>query len=60
MATTRNMQVRHLGVNTAFLHGEFKEDIYVKQPLGFEKPGKEDLVCKLRKSIYGLKQAART
>lgn len=37
------MQVYHLGVKFALLHGEIKEDIYVEQSSGFEGPGKEDL-----------------
>jgi len=46
-----------MDVKTAFLHGTLKEEIYMKVPQGivcsFEN------VCKLNKSIYGLKQAAR-
>ncbi|WVZ95731.1 hypothetical protein U9M48_041458, partial [Paspalum notatum var. saurae] len=44
---------------TAFLHGELEEDIYMDQPEGFVVPGKEDLVCRLKKSLYGLKQSPR-
>ena len=43
----------------AFLNGELNEDIYMKQPEGFEVRGKEHLVCKLNQSIYGLKQSPR-
>jgi hypothetical protein len=44
----------------AFLHGEFKdgEVIYIKVPRGFEKFYPDDVVLKLKKCIYGLKQAA--
>ncbi|XP_053166755.1 uncharacterized protein LOC128351321 isoform X1 [Hemicordylus capensis] len=59
MAAAKGMQVEHLDIKTAFLHGEIEEDIYMQQPPGFEEPGKKGLVCKLQKSIYGLKQAAR-
>ena len=59
VAPSRKMQVEHLDVKTAFLHGEIKEDIYMEQPPGFKKAGDKPLVCKLQKSIYGLKQAAR-
>ncbi|KAH9742745.1 hypothetical protein KPL70_003057 [Citrus sinensis] len=46
-----------LNVKTAFLHGELEEEIYMLQPEGFAETGKENLVCRLNKSIYGLKQA---
>ena len=41
------------------LNGELKEEIYMKQPPGYVQSGKEELVCRLRKSIYGLKQSPR-
>ena len=46
-----------MDVKTAFLNGHIKEEIYMKQPQGFEKdPSK---VCRLKRSLYGLKQSAR-
>ena len=48
-----------MDVKTAFLNGNLDEDIYMEQPEGFTKKGNERLVCKLKKSIYGLKQASR-
>ena len=44
---------------TIFLHGDFEEGIYMQQPEGFVKKGKENLVCRLKKSFYGLKQAPK-
>jgi Reverse transcriptase (RNA-dependent DNA polymerase) len=46
-------------VKTTFLHGDLEEDIYMVQPKDFETEKKESLVCKLTKSLYGLKQALR-
>ena len=41
------------------MNGELNEDIYMKQPEGFEVKGKEHLVCELNRSLYGLKQSPR-
>ena len=48
-----------MDVKTAFLNGDLVEDVFMVQPDGFVENGKEHLVCRLKKSIYGLKQAFR-
>lgn len=56
VAAKQGYQVKHFDVKTAFLYGKLEEEIFMKQPPGFEQGSK---VCKLKKSLYGLKQAAR-
>jgi hypothetical protein len=46
-----------LDVKIAFLHSDLKGEIYMAQPEGFEVKGKEHIICKLKKSLCGLKQA---
>jgi len=52
-------KIHQMDVITAFLNGTLEEDIYVNQPEGFEVKGTENKVCKLKKSLYGLKQSPR-
>ena len=60
-AVQNNMQVHQMDVKSAYLNAPIDCDIYVEQPKGYEKFGKkgEKLVCKLNKSLYGLKQSGR-
>jgi hypothetical protein len=48
-----------MDVKTTFLHGDLEEEIYMKKPEGFVVKGKKELVCKMKKSMYGLKQSPR-
>ena len=61
LAAKENFVLRQMDVKSAYLHPEIKEEIYLEQPSGFEKidPTGKKLVCRLNKSIYGLKQAAK-
>ncbi|CAL1406718.1 unnamed protein product [Linum trigynum] len=59
LAARLNLEVEQMDVKTAFLHGDLEEEIYMEQPEGFKKEKKEDYVCRLRKSLYGLKQTPR-
>ena len=54
-----DLEMHQMDVKTAFLNGELDEDIYMVQPEEFLQPGNENFVCKLKKSLYGLKQSPR-
>ncbi|KAJ9553286.1 LOW QUALITY PROTEIN: hypothetical protein OSB04_017331 [Centaurea solstitialis] len=55
-----NYEIWQMDIKTAFLNGKLTEDVYMEQPEGFEDPKNPNKVCKLLKSIYGLKQASRS
>ncbi|UYV78945.1 hypothetical protein LAZ67_17000381, partial [Cordylochernes scorpioides] len=59
IATEKNWFIDQFDVKSAYLHGTLNETIYMEQPECFKKPGEENLFCKLKKSIYGLKQSGR-
>ena len=54
-----DLELQQMDMRTALLNGDLVEDVYMSQPIGFEEVGKDHMVCKLYKSIYGLKQASR-
>ncbi|KAK1626565.1 hypothetical protein QYE76_000880 [Lolium multiflorum] len=53
-------EIWQMDVKTAFLNGDIEEELYMVQPKGFVDPKNADKVCKLQRSIYGLKQASRS
>uniref|UniRef100_A0ACD5Z1Q6 Uncharacterized protein n=1 Tax=Avena sativa TaxID=4498 RepID=A0ACD5Z1Q6_AVESA len=59
LAAQEGWRVHHMDVKSAFLNGDLKEEVYVHQPPGFAIPGKEGKVLRLRKALYGLRQAPR-
>lgn len=60
IAAEFNMDIDQMDVTTAFLNGDLQENVFMEQPEGFEIKGKENMVYKLNKAIYGLKQAAKS
>eukprot|EP00253_Pinus_taeda_P028582 PITA_28582 len=54
-----DLELQQLDVKTAFLHGDLDEEIYMEQPEGFVQHRNKKFVCKLKKSLYGLKQSPR-
>ena len=53
-------EIWQMDVKTAFLNGDLTEDVYMMQPEGFVDPINAGKICRLQKSIYGLKQASRS
>jgi len=53
------LEPNQLDVKTVFLQGDLEEEIYMSQPTGFKTEGKENIVCKLKKSLYRLKQSPK-
>jgi hypothetical protein len=59
LATLEDMEIHQMDVKIAFLNGELEKEIYMEQLQGFVHQGGEHLVCKLHKSLFGLKQFPR-
>ncbi|CAA0812904.1 cysteine-rich RLK (RECEPTOR-like protein kinase) 8 [Striga hermonthica] len=59
MAAAKDWRIHHLDVKSAFLNGELAETVFVKQAPGFAVKGEEHKVLRLRKALYGLRQAPR-
>ena len=54
-----DLELEQLDVKTAFLHGKMEEEIFMVQAEGFKQPGTENLICRLKKSLFELKQSPR-
>jgi hypothetical protein len=59
LAVSRGWHTRQIDINNAFLHGFLDDTAYMQQPPGFQDASRPNNVCKLHKSIYGLKQSPR-
>ena len=55
LACKEGLKLHQMDVTTVFLNGELDQEIYMRQPKGFIADGQEHLVCRLKKSLYGLK-----
>ena len=54
-----DLELHQMDVKTSFLNGNLEKNVYMAQPKSFVVEGKERMGCRLKKSIYGLKQASR-
>ena len=59
LASIMKWDLHQMDVKTAFLNGVIEEEVYIEQPQGFEVEDKRTHVCKLKKALYGIKQAPR-
>jgi histone deacetylase 1/2 len=57
MALTHGWHIRQLDIQNAFLHAVLEEEVFMRQPLGFEDPSYSGYLCRLDKALYGIKQA---
>ncbi len=60
LATTLNLEIHQMDMDSTFLHTHLTEEIYITQPKGFISPEHPHHICHLLKSLYGLKQAPYT
>lgn len=60
LAVQFHWELHQHDVKNSFVHGDLQDEVFMKQPRGFVDPRYPDYVCKLRKWLYGLKEAPRT
>ena len=60
IAAHYDYEIWQIDFKTTFLNGYLEKTIYMVQPEGFVVKGQEQKVCKLKRSIYGLKKASRS
>ena len=59
VATTKGWHLQQMDVKNVFLQGELEEQVYIVQPPGFQSGMNTSALCRLKKSLYALKQALR-
>lgn len=59
IAAEKGFEIHQMDIKAAYLHGTLEDEVYMTQPEGYVLPGRENLVCRLQKSIYGLKQSGK-
>ena len=57
LAASYDWDLHQLDIKNVFLHGDLQEEVYMEQPPGFVTQGELGKVCRLQKSLYGLKQS---
>ena len=60
LAAHFDYEIWQMDVKTAFFNGNLVEEVYMTQHEGFASKDDQNKVCKLKRSIYGLKQASRS
>lgn len=59
LAVQHELLIHHIDIVAAYLNGDLEDDVYMEQPPMFKDPNNERKVCKLKKALYGLRQAGR-